>query len=527
MGVFDKVGGALSGSAIGSVLLGPVGGAIGAFKGAEKGLGGVGKSVSGFFDGLSKYDPTAIRKANVSGVDAAQDELKKAGAKASDFANALRANPTQAQQVTAAAPGQASTISAPQQVQAQQIAAGLAQSQNVSAAQIAPVQQAQAAIIERADEQAIRAQQAGLANALQAQAAGTAPSLAEQQLARQNEQAVRQQLALAGSQRGITPAMAQRQAAMNIASLSAEQGQRAAELRIQEQQAARGQLADVLGQTRNMDVNLAGQQAQFQQQAGLQNAETDAQRALAQAQLTQQAGLANQSEFGTTSRFNVGTDLQAQQSNAQLGLAAQTTNAGNVMQAQQFNAKAADEMARFNADAGLRVQIANQAAELQARGMDNAQIAQYLGIEQASLSSVLSSQGQQFASEQARQNAQGAAKTQMLGNVIGAGAAVGAKLASDAANKKNIRSGEKDMRAFVDALDAHTYEYKNSNIDGAAPGKRYGIMAQALERSAAGKSIVRETPEGKKVDVAQGLGVALAALAAMNKRLGKVEGKRS
>ena len=36
MGVFDKVGGALSGSAIGSVLLGPVGGAIGAFKGAEK-----------------------------------------------------------------------------------------------------------------------------------------------------------------------------------------------------------------------------------------------------------------------------------------------------------------------------------------------------------------------------------------------------------------------------------------------------------------------------------------------------------
>lgn len=369
---------------------------------------------------FKKLDPTntKIQAASTSGVDTAQQGISGAGNRAAGLAKALQANPTQYNIVRANDPGAATQIGMPEQVQAGQIQAGQAEAMMVDPAQIAALERAQAAAIDRGDEQGVRASQMALAQALEAQAAGTAPSLAEMQLARQNEQAIKQQLALAGSQRGMTPAMAQRQAAMNIGTLAAEQGARAAELRIQEQQAARAQLADVLGQTRGLDVNLATQQAQFQQQAGLQNAAQANAQAQAQAQLAQQAALANQGEFGTTQRFNVGAAQQADTANIANALQASQFNVTTGQQAQQFNAKAADEMARFSADAGLRASIANQAAQLQATGMDQAQVARLLGIEQASLQSVLQSETQKFTAEQERLTAQQKANQGMAGNIL-------------------------------------------------------------------------------------------------------------
>ena len=371
-------------------------------------------------DFFSKLDPTKtkIEAASTSGIDKAQQGISGSGARAAGLAKALQSNPTMYNIVRARDPGAASQVALPEQVQAGQIQAGQAEAMMVDPAQIAALERAQAAAIERGDEQGVRASQMALAQALEAQAAGTGPSLAEQQLARQNEQAIKQQLALAGSQRGMTPAMAQRQAAMNIGTLAAEQGARAAELRIQEQQAARAQLADVLGQTRGLDVNIASQQAQLQQQAALQNAAQFNQQASQQAQLEQQAGLANQGEFGQTQRFNVGTALQADTANVANALQASQFNVTAGQNAQQFNAKAADEMARFSADAGLRASIANQAAQLQATGMDQAQIARLLGIEQASLSSVLSSETEKFKAEQARLTGQQQNEQNVGGNIL-------------------------------------------------------------------------------------------------------------
>lgn len=371
-------------------------------------------------DFFKKLDPTntKIQAASTSGIDAAQQGIAGAGSRAAGLAAALQKQPTAFQAVAAPRVGAASQVSMPEQVEAQRIAAGQAQAMMVDPAQIAALERAQAAAIDRGDEQGVRASQMALAQALEAQAAGTAPSIAEMQLQRQNEQAIKQQLALAGSQRGMTPAMAQRQAAMNIGTLAAEQGARAAELRIQEQQAARAQLADVLGQTRGLDVNLATQQAQFQQQAALQNAAQANAQAQAQAQLAQEAALANQGEFGQTSRFNVGTALQADTANVANALQAAQFNVQTGQQAQQFNAKAADEMARFSADAGLRASIANQAAQLQATGMDQAQIARLLGIEQASLQSVLQSETSKFTAEQGRLTAQQQANQGMAGNIL-------------------------------------------------------------------------------------------------------------
>jgi predicted XRE-type DNA-binding protein len=493
----------------------------------------VGSIIKGGSNFLKRFDTTVVGKTDQTGVNAAQAGVAGSGARAAGMASNLQNNPTQFRKVRAPDVGAASQIDMPAEVQAERIAAGQAEAMMVDPAQIAALERAQAAAIERGDEQGVRASQMALAQALEAQAAGTAPSLAEMQLQRQNEQAVRQQLALAGSQRGMTPAMAQRQAAMNISNLAAEQGARAAEIRIQEQQAARAQLADVLGQTRGLDVNLATQQAQLEQQAALQNASQFNQQATAQAGLTQQAALANQGEFGQTSRFNVGQALQADTANAANALQAGQFNVTASQNAQQFNAKAADEMTRFRADAGLRAQVANQAAQLQATGMDQAQIARLLGIEQSSLGAVLDSESKKMALEADRQKAMAEAKLgtfKTVGSVfegIGKGAAGVVGMMSDKRQKKNIKAADAEMREFVDALSPNTYEYKDTSLEGTSPGKRYGIMAQALEKSRAGKSIVIDTKDGKKVDVAQGLGVALAALAAMNKRLGKVEGRRA
>ena len=394
----------------------PIGG-----KSLGKRAGDVAKKINtSTHDFFKKLDPTntKIPAASTAGIDAAQQGISGAGNRAAGLASALQKQPTAFQTVAAPQVGAASQIAMPEQVQAQQIAAGQAQAMMIDPAQIAALERAQAAAIQRGDEQGVRASQMALAQALEAQAAGTGPSLAEQQLARQNEQAIKQQLALAGSQRGMTPAMAQRQAAMNIGTLAADQGARAAELRIQEQQAARAQLADVLGQTRGLDVNIASQQAQLQQQAALQNAAQANAQAQAQAQLAQQAGLANQGEFGQTERFNVGTALQADTANVANALQASQFNVTTGQQALQFNAKAADEMARFEADAGLRASIANQAAQLQATGMDQAQIARLLGIEQASLGAVLQSEASKFTAEQARLTGQKAADQNMGGNIL-------------------------------------------------------------------------------------------------------------
>lgn len=111
------------------------------------------------------------------------------------------------------------------------------------------------------------------------------------------------------------------------------------------------------------------------------------------------------------------------------------------------------------------------------------------------------------------------ADKQLLGGVIGAGAT----LLSDENQKTAVRSGASKASNFLDTLSAKEFNYKPSA--GQAPGKKVGVMAQDLEKSAVGKQMVKDTPTGKAIDVAQGLGAVLAATAEMNQRLKKLEGK--
>jgi hypothetical protein len=93
-------------------------------------------------------------------------------------------------------------------------------------------------------------------------------------------------------------------------------------------------------------------------------------------------------------------------------------------------------------------------------------------------------------------------------------------------NKKTkLPSAKNEVNDMMDSLEPKKYEYKNPQMPGAAPGTRYGIIAQDLEKSSLGKTLVKNTPHGKMVDTVQGFGAVLAAQAELNRRLKKIEKK--
>lgn len=114
-------------------------------------------------------------------------------------------------------------------------------------------------------------------------------------------------------------------------------------------------------------------------------------------------------------------------------------------------------------------------------------------------------------------------QTALLGGLIGAAGAGGAAMASDERLKKDIGDGDQDAYAFLDALKAHKFNYKNPDGPGAQHGEQLGVMAQDIEQGP-GRNMVQDTPDGKMLDPAKGFGSVLAAQANLHERLKKIEG---
>jgi hypothetical protein len=140
-----------------------------------------------------------------------------------------------------------------------------------------------------------RGMQLDLAGALAARARGAGgPSVAELQMRRGLDSQIAAQRAQAASARGMSPGMAQRLAANNIAQAQQATNADAAMLRASEQQQAQGMLGNVLAGARGQDLGVAGMQqqtnltnAQFQQQAGLANQQAELQNRQQMDQATQ------------------------------------------------------------------------------------------------------------------------------------------------------------------------------------------------------------------------------------------------
>jgi hypothetical protein len=76
---------------------------------------------------------------------------------------------------------------------------------------------------------------------------------------------------------------------------------------------------------------------------------------------------------------------------------------------------------------------------------------------------------------------------------------------------------------MLDQLAAYQYRYKDPSMPGAAPGRHVGVMAQDLERSPLGATMVENTPQGKRVNYGQALGTMMAGQAYLNERLNEHE----
>src|SRR5690606_24741501 len=97
------------------------------------------------------------------------------------------------------------------------------------------------------------------------------PSLATEQLKMSTDRGIKQAMAMASSQQGMSAGARARMAANAGAQLQAEAAGNAAQARIQEQLNARSSLASVLAQGREQDIGFATNQAGLTQGANQAN----------------------------------------------------------------------------------------------------------------------------------------------------------------------------------------------------------------------------------------------------------------
>lgn len=492
------MGGAVQAASSGLSNLGTkglTGGGLGGITGqsadlAQKALGGLGGDyifggeLAGKM-GLGKYKPGAITPDAGAFTDRTLADQQKAELEAQREA----AKTKTFDKVSAATLGQSTNMTAAQ----------LAEAERIAAAQISPEQQAQ-----------IRARQMSLADALTAQAAGQGPSLAGRQLADARNQQIQTAMALAASQRGLTAGQGLRSIADQTTAANQFAASEAAKQRIAEQLSAREQLAGVLSGARTQDIGLATSQAGLAQQAAMANQAAANNASQFQATLDQQANAANMQSQNQFALQQAALNQQANLANQSAGLQQQQLNQ-NYINALNQQILGVDQNAQNNLMdlERLRAQIA-----MGQQGLESGAFGDY----QKRLGSLIGGLGQA-----------GSSASSMFGGAGGAGAtgaaasaAPVAAAASDERLKKNIRSGDREIGSFLDAIGSSTYEYKDKKWGG---GKYASPMAQELERSELGKGMVIDTPSGKMVDYARGAGTYLAAAAMLNKRLKRIEKK--
>lgn len=336
-------------------------------------------------------------------------------------------------------------------------------SRQVAQAQGAQATAATAGPVQLGAQNQNRSRQSSLADTLTRAMNGQGPSVAQQQLQNATDRNMKQALALQASARGVNPGLASRQAQEARASASQEAAGQSAILRSQEQIAARGELANVLNQSRGQDLSAAG----LVQQTDLANAGFQQQTSLANAAATQQ-----------NNQFNV----QAQMTQEQ-----QRDQAIKDLQAQGI---AVDEAAlqrqiqqnQFAADLAARQEAARHGVAMQA------------GAQQA--------------------------------QAVAAGfQAAGTLLASDERVKKNVSDGEEPARKLLKRLRPKMFEYDDEHQH-FGQGPRVGVMAQDVEKGAP-ELVGTDRDGVKKIDVAKALSAALAGLGSIDKRLSKLEGGRN
>lgn len=302
-----------------------------------------------------------------------------------------------------------------------------------------------------------RGDQQALVSQLQQQAAGQGPSLASLQMQQNTDNAIKSAMALAASGRsgsaGGRLKMAQDQAAAYQ-----QQGARdSAALRIQEQLAARDQLAGVLGQARGQDIDVSGREL---------------------AAMMQQKGLNDQYSLGL-GNLGLGYD--------KLGLDAYGAGSNDLMDLEK-----------------LKLQKYIEEEKLKQAGIQSQNTAQ--GGLLGSMGGLLAAFGTK-SDRRAKTNIKDGDKSAKSFLT-----AVSKNMGIEKPNYEEMPSADR-MKKFMSRLKTYEYDYKDPK-DGV--GKKISPMAQDLENDPMTASMVTDTKEGKIVNYNQP-GMLMAGLATLSR----------
>lgn len=335
-----------------------------------------------------------------------------------------------------------------------------------------------------------------------------------------------------------------------------EAQRRAGPGQVQQADALSGQALGQWQDSRAGILDAANQRGPSAAQAQLQAGQD---RAMAQqlAMARSGRGLGGEASAMRNAAFN-NADIQAQTNQAAAGLRAQE-EAGHLqrqMQALQYVGGTDAGLGQFGLQQGMQGEMAQ-------RGLNDQRSATLLQGQ-------LASQGlmdQQLAREQQGMQQYELART---GNLLNADA-LSAQLVSNRGNslisgiasmggaamrlsderskteKRELRAENQDLRRTLAALSpepttadldaigrdavqtireapGHTYRYQDPSQPGASPGLQAGPMAQDLERTPLGASMVREAPDGTKmVDTGRAGLTALAASSAQQQELDRMK----
>jgi hypothetical protein len=378
-----------------------------------------------------------------------------------------------------------------------------------------------------------------------------------------------------GTQTSLANLDTRTKTALTQAELEQEAAQKEQERRLTENTTAAAQELAARTTTAGAQNAASLQSNELQSQAAIDLARReDAARAL-EAGFTQQTSVLNATEENKRRADEAARQLEAAKANQSTALSAATTTAqigsAESIERAQIEAKVAmdnaqrelstlQEQARLNQAQGIRnaeleQQIALKQAELDSASLQfNAGEQNKLNVAQGDITSRESitdadaiakqrqldwdrEHGLTTSQLEADQNVLGAdtgqigiaqkdaaARRDLAEGIIGGVAKVAAL--SDERRKTDITEiltrdhggGDELLDAF-DAVSPYKFRYKDPSEPGARPGQRYGVMAQDLEKSPVGRSVVVNDGGEKKIDTGAAVGVALAAIADMKKQM--------
>lgn len=270
-------------------------------------------------------------------------------------------------------------------------------------------------------------------------------------------------------------------------------------------------------------IDPAFRNAQLGQMTQLQGIASGQQVGAGELAVNRQVGnaLAAQQAGARMARGNVNAGMAARQAARQSG-AIGLSGVGMGQQAGMQDAQAAQALMAQLAASGRQGDLGVGQLQQNQMGMNDAAMQAYLQMLNQRDQGYMTNATNRYIADKTGQQPGYAGPALAAAGQIGAALAMPTPVASDERLKTEVSDGDNDIDEMLDALRAKRYRYKDEKH---GAGSRVGIMAQDMERSRAGRDVVREMPEGKMLDINAALSAALASSARLNERLRKVEAK--